>query len=1141
VTIEDDEIAIGEFGHPTSGPRSRRTRVIASCAIENRRFKRLGIALGSRLGRSAAVLLLHSESSKIWAARMNQVFSQPAIRSVLILVVLAACVVPLAWAQTQEAPAETAFGSRPITPAGSLVLDATTGMPAVGSMPVNFVRSPDHAAKDGGGRYLIAVNSGYGIQFTAPGNRAQQSLAVIDLEAQPAARVIEDVYFPTPQSANVGAVFSPQPGPDGSYTLYVSGGYENKIWMFSFHPLSALPLSPPSPGPDTKVTAPSISLKSLASERASPRYQKGMEAVYPTGLAISPDGTTLYVANNLGDSLGIIENLRGEPRLMRVDLSDGLAGHFVYPYAVVAWAPRQSRETQRVYVSCWATASVAVVGGLRHPGAPVASIKVGRHPTEMLVNAARTRLYVANSDADTVSVIDTSRDRVIETIGVRLGEKALPGSSPESLALSENGSTLYVANAHSNAVAVVALSSRARGTVIERDRTGAMSPRDDVDRKDQERSVVRGFVPTGQYPSALAVGDGILFVGNGKGTGFGDSSLVANDSGRAPNAPNDRFPAGTGRQRQGGQYDISLVAGDFSMIPEPDDRTLADDSSQVLRNDGLMGAAKVQLFPGASPIHHIIYVIKENRSYDQLFGDLAQAGNGARADGDPDLAIFGSGPAAQRPGGPPQNITPNAHALALRFGLMDRFFVNSEASPDGHNWSTAAFSTDYVDKAFRSNYSGRGRPYDFQGTNREPDLWPLKGQPPALAVPATADDIANYMRRFLPYLHGARDVAEPETLYLWDDADHARLSYRTFGEFVETISQAQVDSFNANRAREYPDTSPTVVAFPDKRALENHSSAIHRAFDLLTPDSMTTESYRAAKESGGRIDPLISPANSDGRYRGYSRIGGWLEEFRRSVEGAQKGVADALPAFNIVYLPNDHTNALTSRTPTPQFYVAENDYALGLLVEEVSGSPYWRDTAIFVVEDDAQDGPDHVDAHRAPALVVSAYNRPGALVHGYHSTVSLIRTMERLLGMPPMNQLDAAATPIDIFQPDPDLRPYKATLPDLSLENLIVRPSPDRETARWIRLSERQDLQAADRADPQVLNRIIWFSVRGAERSYPALVRMPVFDVMRTRLDEEADEELSLTRVMDRLLARRSGSEHPRSPGPSPREALRSR
>jgi hypothetical protein len=208
--------------------------------------------------------------------------------------------------------------------------------------------------------------------------------------------------------------------------------------------------------------------------------------------------------------------------------------------------------------------------------------------------------------------------------------------------------------------------------------------------------------------------------------------------------------------------------------------------------------------------------------------------------------------------------------------------------------------------------------------------------------------------------------------------------------------------------------------------------------------------------------------------------------------------------------------------PTPQFYVAENDYALGLLVQEVSASPYWKDTAIFVVEDDAQNGPDHVDAHRSPALVISAYNRPGALIHQYHSTVSLIRTMELLLGMSPMNQLDASAAPIDVFQPQPDLTPYHAILPNVSLKNLIVQPSGDRETARMIRRSEQQNFEAPDLADADILNRILWFSVRGSREAFPGSARLPIFDVMRTRFDEEADEEASLARALKGLLARRT-------------------
>ena len=206
-------------------------------------------------------------------------------------------------------------------------------------------------------------------------------------------------------------------------------------------------------------------------------------------------------------------------------------------------------------------------------------------------------------------------------------------------------------------------------------------------------------------------------------------------------------------------------------------------TTRVLQANGLVGERVERLFAGASPITHVIYIIKENRTYDQVFGDIAAAGDGTPADGDASLALFGAGEAARRAGGPPQDITPNHHALALRFGLFDRFFVNSEASPDGHNWSTAAFSTDYVDKAFRWDYSGRGRSYDYEGFNRAPDL-DGREPPSGLSVPASAEQLAAFMRRFVPYLNGWRDAAEPDSLYLWDAAARAGCRYRTFGEFV---------------------------------------------------------------------------------------------------------------------------------------------------------------------------------------------------------------------------------------------------------------------------------------------------------------------------------------------------------------------
>ncbi len=993
---------------------------------------------------------------------------------------------------------------RPLSPAGDLVLDAATGKPSVGAMPMRFLRSPDSTGPDGGGRYLVAVNSGFGIQFDAATNPGQQSLAIIDLAAQPSPRVIQNVYFPSPQSAQFGAVFDPNPNPVGSYRLYVSGGVENKVWMFQFRAGQLLPITPPSDGRGTTITAPSISVTGFSNAAPTPRYNRNVEPVYPLGLALSDDADTLFLANNLSDNLGIVRDIAGSRSLARVDLRGENSKELQYPYGVFY----RPGSPAKVYVSCWGTATVVVVDPDR--AQVVSRIPVDRHPTEMISSSNGTRLYVLNSNADTVSVIDTERDVEIERIHVGLTDEDTLGASPEGLALSDDEATLYVANAHSNAVAVVSLSPEARDAEEEEEE-------EEEEGEEEDRSKVRGFIPTGNYPSAVAVAQGRLFVGNGKGTGFESSSMVVNETALAPNAPNPSFSSGS---RQGGQYIVSLIAGNISMLGEPDDLTLSRYTQQAMRNSGLVGSEKTKLFDGPSPIRHVIYVIKENRTYDQVFGDLKRAGNGQPADGDSALAIFGAGETARKPGGAPQNIAPNHRALALRFGLLDRFFVNSEASPDGHNWSTAAFSSDYVDKAFRWNYSGRGRTYDFEGFNRMPAYEPRSDLPPVLPPPATAADIAEYMKQFVPYLQGGRDISEPETLYLWDGASRAGLTYRNYGEFIGTISQSDVETFNENLRKKYPDISPNQAAFPTKKSLEGNYSPSFRNYDLATPDSMTVDSYKAATESGERNLATISTDHPVERFRGHSRIGEWLKEFQGFVEARESGRGKLLPNFSIVRLSSDHTAGLMPEMPTPQFMVADNDYAVGLLVEAVSKSPYWKDTAVFVLEDDAQNGPDHVDAHRSPALVISAYNRPGTLIHEFHNTVSLIRTMEILLGMEPMNQLDAAAIPIDIFQSAPDLTPYEAVLPDVAMDNLM-NPLRNAANAFWVDRTLAQNLVHADMADPGMLNQIIWFSVRGADSPMPAVVRLPAFDAMRAGIASEAEGEYSVIKHLRTLLARR--------------------
>ena len=270
---------------------------------------------------------------------------------------------------------------------------------------------------------------------------------------------------------------------------------------------------------------------------------------------------------------------------------------------------------------------------------------------------------------------------------------------------------------------------------------------------------------------------------------------------------------------------------------------------------------------------------------------------------------------------------------------------------------------------------------------------------------------------------------------------------------------------------------------------------------------MTTDSYRAAKTSNGKSDALISYENKDKNFRGSSRFGEWLKEFRTFTENLKNGKGDNLPNLSIIRFSNDHTAGLHKGTPTPQFYVAENDYAIGKLVEEVSKSEYWKDTAIFIVEDDAQDGPDHVDAHRSPAFVISAYNREGALVHDFHNTVSLIRTLELCLNLPPMNFLDAHAAPIDIFTNNANLTPFQAQMPDVALDNLFPPEKPSTAMLRYMKLTDKQDLKHPDMANPRELNEIIWFSVRGNSVPMPEIARLPAFDLMRAGINSEDENE----------------------------------
>jgi YVTN family beta-propeller protein len=639
---------------------------------------------------------------------------------------------------------------------------------------------------------------------------------------------------------------------------------------------------------------------------------------FPAGLAVTGDGRKLAVVENLADSLAVVD-------VAGLTIAEVAVGH--RPYGVVL-----SPDGGTAYVSNWGGDSVSVVD-LTGPSVR-STVRVGTHPSALALNPKRAELYVADTDSDTVSVIDTDRARLTRTIDLAPYPGAPVGSSPNGLAVAPDGSTLYIANAGNNDVGVIRL-----GVAGLPDR-------------------VAGLIPTAWYPTALALApDGkTLFVANAKGLGAG---------------PNRQGPdpehAGALRPDQ---YVGSMMPGTVSVIPVPDDVGLARYTQQVRANNDFdhppgIGGAGAVIPVGRdqrSPIRHVIYVIKENRTYDQVLGSLGQ-GNG-----DPSLTLFGD------------DSAPNQRALARQFVTLDNFYADAEVSADGWNWSTAGTANTYVQKTWPAKYSKRNRPYDFEGGEL-----------------ATAP---------------GRD---PERSYLWDQLEEAGVSYRNYGVWTSG-------------------TPPQVAA--TEPGLAAHTDQAYPSFVLTISDQV--------------------------------RIDEWLREFR-GFEGDGN-----LPQFEFVRLPNDHTAGTAPNFPTPKAMMADNDLALGRLVDAVSHSRFWATTAIFVVEDDAQDGRDHVDAHRTIAQVVSPYSQTGRVDSAFYSTVSMLRTMELILGLGPLTQFDAAAIPmVASFTDHPNLAPYNALVPQQRLDEKNTPASP------MAAESAAMDFSAEDRAPDDLLGQAIWQSVKG--------------------------------------------------------------
>jgi len=901
-------------------------------------------------------------------------------------------------------------------PSSKILLEPVPGDPQrVNDFPANMAVSPD-------GRYVAILNAGWGTRESNYG----QSIAILDRQANK----ITD--FPDPRVGKsshqiylLGIAFSG----DGSH-LYASmgsltdpageklGDTGNGIAVYNF--VNGVPEGgrfihiPPQPVAAGKHTA-----------RGFGKLAKELAAPFPAGIAViaSAEGERLLVADNLSDDALLLDAGTGRV-IHRFDLSTEHDVPASYPYIVVA-----ARDGKRAWVSLWNASKVAELDlekgavtrfiTLLKPDSPTAA---GSHPTALLLSPDEKILYVALANRDEVAAVDVAKGDVFAWLSTQLPGQQYAGSYPQALAQSADGKRLFVADASADAIAVFDVSALAAKS--ENTKRGATSR----DRGSAQHAL--GFIPTEWYPSALAVVGDELIIGTAKGKGTG------------PNATNWQFDPAYGTQmpivptpRPSGSGILSLVTGSVARVRIADaERSLAQLTREVLDSNLMNGrAGRIEFAGGKNPIKHVIYIIKENRTYDQVFGDIKEA------NGDASLVMYG------------EEISPNHHKLARQFGVVDNFYDSGEVSGDGHVWSNAAIGSDYTERIIQLDYRGKERTYDFGGENAEE----------------------------LPLEQGIPDVNEPGTGFLWANAVQHKLSFRTYGEYVATrfckppaaASPRQVDA--------------VVLACPKKVINKGDALPAGLGNPPGGPSPYPWEvpiiaDVRPTKaEQRGNVD--LRYPSFDTNYPDQLRAAEFLREFAGYVHASEQGTGEQLPNLVVMSLPNDHTAGTRAKGPKPAALVADNDLALGRIVEAVSHSPYWDDTAILVVEDDAQNGADHVDAHRSLALVISKYAPSSAqrqfVDSHFYTTVNLVHTIEALLGLPPMNNNDARAALMAPLFSGRGTQPA-FTADHRNLDNgLIYQTNPPQ--AKGAEESAAMDFSRPDAADTDVLNAILWREAKG--------------------------------------------------------------
>ncbi|HEY6062445.1 MAG TPA: bifunctional YncE family protein/alkaline phosphatase family protein, partial [Chitinophagaceae bacterium] len=670
------------------------------------------------------------------------------------------------------------------------------------------------------------------------------------------------------------------------------------------------------------------------------------EKISPTGIEIDDARNLLYVLTKENNKLYTVN-------LSSKILIDSL------PLGGEGYACLLSRDKKELYISCWGCDKIKILNTQTNVFS--GEIRVGDNPNELLLTQNGKYLFVANANDNSVSVIDIKQRKILEVLNAALYPDAPSGSTSNGLALSGDERTLYIANADNNCLAVF-----------------------DVSNPGFSKS--KGFIPTGWYPTNIKVIGKKIYVSNGKGF-----SSMANPYGPNPTRRREEvvYQGGDKDKPIEVQFIGGLFKGTLSIINEPTEKQLGIYSQAVYHNTPY-NKEKEQVSKGelnnpipmkvgdASPIKHIFYIIKENRTYDQVLGDIKE-GNG-----DPSLVLFG------------ERITPNLHKLAREFVLLDNFYCDGEVSADGHEWSMGAYATDYLEKTWPTNYGGRGGNYDGEGM---------------------------------------RAVANNK-LYIWDQCNKKNISYRTYGEFA--------DSAKAN--------------IP---VLKNHSCPYYTGWNLNIRD--TTRFYQWKRE----FDSLLA--------------------------------TNSVPQFNSMRFGNDHTEGLRKGKPSPYAHVATNDLAVGMFIEYLSKSPIWKESAVFIIEDDAQNGPDHVDAHRTTAYVAGGFVKRGFVDHTAYSTSSMLRTMELILGLQPMSQYDAAAEPMwRCFTSTANPAAF-TSLPaniDLAEINMAVN--------EWQRRSELFNFAKEDAIPDMEFNIVLWHGLKGDRIPMPA-PRRAAF--LKTKVEKEKDDD----------------------------------